>query len=144
MRASGYLYAIASLALMGAAGIWATGTEALWALTNLTERDGQRYATAFPSDHDALARCVTCHRVEPAGPERSAPPLVGILDRPVAAAPWFGYSPALARKGGSWSRTALDAYLANPVGEVPGTFKTLSPITDAQDRTRILDALARL
>jgi cytochrome c2 len=144
MRLHGFIFAAAAVAVLGGTLVWALGTEEAQAVTHLAETDGLRFATAVPSEHGVLAPCVACHRVEARGPERSAPPLVGIVGAPVAAAPWFGYSPALARKGGTWSRAALDAYLANPVGEVPGTFKTLSPITDETTRNAILDALDRL
>lgn len=144
MRIRGYLYATATLAVLGGALIWALRSEDVAAVTHLAEADGYRFSTAVPSAHDALAPCVACHRVEAAGPERSAPSLVGILGAPIAAASWFGYSPALAREDGVWSRDALDTYLANPTAAVPGTFKTLSPITDAARRGEILDALEAL
>jgi cytochrome c len=144
MRVQGYIFAAAAAAIMAGTLVWALGTEETQAVTHLAEADGLRFATAVPSEHGALAPCVACHRVEARGPERSAPPLVGIVGAPVAAAPWFGYSPALARKGGIWSRETLDAYLANPVADVPGTIKTLSPVADETTRNAILDALDRL
>lgn len=144
MRIQGYPYAAATVAILGVTLVWALRTEELSAVTHLAEADGYRFATAVPSSHDALAPCVACHRVEATGPERSAPPLVGIVGAPIAATSWFGYSPALARKQGVWNRDALDTYLANPTKAVPGTFKTLSPITDETRRTEILEALERL
>lgn len=144
MRGIGYVYAVATLLVAGAAGQWALQSEARTVDTHIASIGGQRYNTAFPDQQGALARCATCHRVEPTGPERSAPPLPGILGARVAASAWFGYSPALRAKGGAWSREALDAYLANPTAAVPGTFKTLPPVTDAAERGRILDALAKL
>ncbi|MBW6494884.1 MAG: hypothetical protein K0B16_10090 [Burkholderiaceae bacterium] len=144
MRGVGYVYAVASLALIGLGGQWALQSEARVAAPHIATEDGQRYNTAFPDQQGALARCATCHRVEPTGPERSAPPLPAILGARVAASTWFGYSPALRAKGGQWTRDALDTYLANPTAAVPGTFKTLSPVSDAAERGRILDALAKL
>ncbi|MCL4186813.1 MAG: hypothetical protein KJZ85_04340 [Rhodobacteraceae bacterium] len=144
MRVAGYLFAVASAAAIGAAIFWANGTERAGAVTHLAVQDGWRFSTAAPSGHGALARCVACHRVEAAGPERSAPALTGVVGAPVARAGWFGYSPALRRHGGVWSRARLEAYLADPTGTVPGTFKTLSPIRDAAERSAILDALGRI
>jgi cytochrome c len=144
MRGVGYVYAVASLVVLGLAGQWALKSEARVVDSHIASLDGQRYNTAFPDQQGALARCATCHRVEPTGPERSAPPLPGILGAKVASSAWFGYSPALRAKGGSWTRDALDTYLANPTAAVPGTFKTLSPVADAAERGRILDALAKL
>lgn len=144
MRLQGYLYAVGAVAVMAATLAWALSAEAPHAVTHIAEIGGQRYATAVPSEHAALAPCVACHRVEAAGPERSAPSLVGILGAPVARSAWFGYSPALARKDGNWTREALDTYLADPTAAVPGTFKTLSPIRDAAARARIIEALGQL
>lgn len=144
MRLMGFVYAAGAVAVMAVALLWALGTETPAAVTHLAAEGGWRFATAVPSEHAELAPCVACHRVEAAGPERSAPPLVGILGAPVARSDWFGYSPALARKGGNWTREALDRYLADPTAAVPGTTKTLSPIRDAAARGRILDALGRL
>lgn len=144
MENQGYLYATASLAVLGVALLWALRSEDVAAVTHVAEADGYRFSTAIPSAHDALAPCVACHRVEADGPERSAPALVGIAGAPIASASWFGYSPALARKDGVWSRDALDTYLADPTAAVPGTFKTLSPITDKARRNEILDALEGL
>ncbi len=123
---------------------WAIGTEDETTETHLTEGNGYRFASAIPSEHGALAACVACHRVEAEGPERSAPSLVSILDAPVARSDWFGYSPALRRLDGIWSAEALDRYLADPVGTVPGTFKTLSPIRDKAARSEVIEALSRL
>lgn len=144
MHIKGYLYAVAAMAIPGATLVWALRSEDVAAVTHLRETDGYRFATAVPSAHDALAPCVPCHRIEAVGPERCAPALVGIVGAPVESSSWFGYSPALARRGGTWTREALDTYLANPTATVPGTFKTLSPIGDDARRREIIDALADL
>jgi len=143
MRLTGYLYAGAALAAIGAGLVWATGSETRGQDAALHRAGGHRFASVVPSRHEALSDCVVCHRIGRAGPERSAPALTDIVGAPVARADWFGYSPALRAKGGRWTEQALDAYLADPVGEVPGTFKTLPPIRDAEQRARILDALKR-
>lgn len=135
--------ALVSAAAVGGI-VWAVGTEEPTAETHLTESGGYRFATAVPSEHDALSACVACHRVEVRGPERSAPSLVGLVGAPVARSDWFGYSPALRRVGGTWTVEALDRYLADPVGAVPGTFKTLSPIRDEAARSEVIEALSRL
>ncbi len=89
-------------------------------------------------------RCVVCHSVEEHGPFRSAPPLWGIVDADKARHDWYGYSPALARAAGDWSREDLDKYLTDPDGFLPGTTKTLIGIPDPEERDAIIDYLADL
>lgn len=141
MRTASYLFAIAAAALFGGGVWWAVGTEAVSRVTGIDSTDGQRFNTVFPSTHETLAACVACHRVDATTPERWAPSLVGIVGAEKARSPWFGYSVALAEAEGVWSKDALDAYLADPVGELPGTIKTLAPIRDEAERRRIIDAL---
>lgn len=123
---------------------WALNTEASSAHGNIAYSDGQRYNTLFPSGQGALGPCSVCHRISAEGPERSAPPLVGIVDADKASSHWFGYSPALARATGTWSVDEIDAYLADPVAFLPGTTKTLSRVRDADERRRVVEALQQL
>jgi cytochrome c len=95
---------------------------------------GTRYAAEPVGRGTALDECVVCHSVEKNGPFRSAPPLWGIVGAPKARTRWYGYSPALARKGGVWTREELDQYLADPDGFLPGTRKTLIGIPDPAKR----------
>jgi cytochrome c len=137
----GYVYSIAALTAIGIGSYWALGTEEPRLRSDIAQVGENRFATVSPSAHQELADCVVCHRLSGDGPDRSAPPLYGIVGSPVAGAHWFAYSPALARKGGKWTPEELDRYLADPVGYVRGTFKTLSPIRDAAKRKRIIKAL---
>ena len=123
---------------------WALSTESTTAAAAIASSDGQRYNTLFPSEQDALASCSVCHRVSADGPESSGPPLWGIVDAEKARSAWFGYSPALAKASGTWTVTEIDSYIANPVGYLPGTSKTLSQVRDANERKRVIDALQRL
>jgi cytochrome c len=91
-----------------------------------------------------LRDCAVCHRLSADGPERSAPSLWNLAGSAQASAPWFGYSPALARQRGVWTADAIDAYLADPLGHLPGTSKSLSRLRDADQRRRVLDALHAL
>lgn len=74
----------------------------------------------------------------------SAPSLWGIVGAPKARSHWFGYSHALAGQDGNWSADEIDAYLADPVGYLPGTTKTLTRVRDPDERKRIIAALQSL
>lgn len=139
-----YLFSVCVIGLLAIAGVWALDSENPAVAIEIAARDGQRYATAMPSEHGALAACMSCHRIFAGGPDRSAPSLTGIVGAPVARSAWFGYSPALARKTGNWTRDELDRFLADPTAAVPGAFKTLGPIRDAAARKEILDAQTKI
>lgn len=106
--------------------------------------DGERYGALLPSEQGALAPCAVCHRISAQGVESSAPSLWGIVGAKKAASAWFGYSPALAAAKGNWTAAEIDRYLADPVGYLPGTSKTLSQVRDAGERQRIIAALQKL
>jgi len=143
MRARSFSIVVAVGLLLGI--VWALGTEHIEARgSGIVRADGQRYSTIIPTDYGELSACAVCHQLGPNEPPRSAPSLYAIVDGRRARSPWFGYSEALRNSGGEWTREALDAYLADPVGYLPGTSKTISPIRDADRRQRIVDALAQL
>ncbi len=89
-------------------------------------------------------RCVNCHSFERGGPFRVAPNLWGIVGADIARHDWFGYSPALKKKPGRWSESMLDDYLADPLGFVPGTKKSMLPIRDPAERRELIDFLKTL
>jgi len=66
------------------------------------------------------SRCASCHSLEP-GRNRVGPSLAGVFGRRAGAVDGARYSPAMAASGIVWDAAALDAYLANPRGAVPGT-----------------------
>lgn len=144
MRNSPYLLALGAALVIVWAVVWAVGSEAMPDRGNVVGIDGVRYNTLAPSEHDALAQCVVCHRIDAKGPERSAPSLWGIVGAPKARSHWFGYSHALAGQDGNWSADEIDAYLADPVGYLPGTTKTLTRVRDPDERKRIIAALQSL
>jgi cytochrome c len=107
---------------------------------------GEAYAfTAEPAGRGGPTNdCVVCHSIAQGEAMRSAPSLWGIVGAPKARAAWFGYSLALRKKGGVWNEDELDKYLANPSGFVPGTLKTLPPITDPVRRREVIAFLKSL
>lgn len=144
MKAIKYAYALLAAIVIGAGVFWALGLEPEKPQSDVLTKGAYRFGALAPASYDALSDCVVCHRAKPGGADRSAPSLVGIVGAPVARSDWFGYSPALREKGGRWSESALNDYLQDPNGYVPGTFKTLSPIRSAEQREEIIDALKKL
>jgi aldose sugar dehydrogenase len=63
--------------------------------------------------------CAQCH--SPGSDIESAPPLGGIVGRPVGAVKGFGYSPALAQYKGVWTDELLISYLTEPQKHFDGT-----------------------
>ena len=144
MRYSPVLATLGAGALILAAIGWAIGTESSSSQMTIEVTDGVRYNSLIPSDQGELAPCAVCHRISAAGPDSSAPALWGIVGTNKASSPWFGYSPALAAAEGTWTAADIDAYVADPVGYLPGTSKTLSQVRDADQRQRIIEALQNL
>jgi cytochrome c len=144
VRNSSRLATLAAAVLILAAIVWALGTERARSNAAVGSDDDLRFSTLIPSDRGALEACAVCHRIDADGPESSAPALWGIVGTARGDSPWFGYSKALAAATGPWTAADIDAYLADPVGYLPGTTKTLSQVRDADERKRIIEALQQL
>lgn len=104
-------------------------------------------APAAAEDGERLfAPCRACHSLDPAEQGMAGPNLAGLLGRPIAGDPAFGYSPALRRAhadGLRWDAERLDAFLADPAKLFPGLWMSLRGIEDAADRQALLGFLSR-
>lgn len=83
-------------------------------------------------------RCAACHTIDAGGANGIGPNLHGIVGRPVASHPGFSYSGAMKAKGGAWDETVLDAYLAEPMKNVPGTRMAFAGVIDGADRKALI------
>lgn len=101
--------------------------------------------TALPWGADGPAsRCVVCHSLEQGGPFRVAPNLWNIVGAEKARdSDWYAYSPALIKRGGTWTREDLDSYLEDAAAFAPGSTKSIR-IPDPEEREEIIDFLAEL
>src|SRR3546814_18557918 len=82
---------------------------------------GTLLAAADPARGESVGKvCASCHTFEQGGPNRTGPNLWGIVGRPVASAPGFAYSDALAGHPGAWTYEQLAAYPDSPAPPVPG------------------------
>jgi len=89
-------------------------------------------------------RCVVCHSLEKNGPFRVAPNLYGIVGAEKARdRAWYNYSPALIRKGGTWTPEDLDQFLKDASVFAPGSTKSIR-VPDPAERERIIAFLAEL
>jgi len=106
--------------------------------------DGDTF-TAQPWGADSPAgRCVVCHSLEKGGPFRVAPNLWNIVGAEKARdRSWYSYSPALIRKGGTWTEEELDLYLEDASAFAPGSTKSIR-VKDSEERRAIVDFLQTL
>lgn len=85
-------------------------------------------------------KCVACHQFEK--PEnRIGPHMVGVIGRPVASVEGFKYSPAMIAHATTvpvWDEVALNAYLENPRGIVPGTKMAFGGLKKPAERADLL------
>ena len=84
-----------------------------------------------------FARCKACHEVD-AEKNSLGPHLVGIVGRDAAAVADFEYSPALQEVELVWDEAALDQWLANPKGFIPGNRMTYPGLKKAADRANLI------
>ena len=90
--------------------------------------------------------CASCHSVDTGLSSRAGPGLFRVLGRKAAAVPGFNYSAALTRAGSNgktWTRAELDAFLADPAKNVPGTTMPVG-VSDKKTRAALIDYLATL
>ena len=109
--------------------------------------EGPDFATIFASADAAkgekvFGKCKACHKVD--GSNGTGPHLDGVVGRAVGTVAGFGYSDAMAGHGGNWEPAALDEFLANPKGDVPGTKMSFAGLPKAQDRANLIAYLQTL
>ena len=111
------------------------------AITAHADGDAVRGAREFQ-------RCYACHSVDPDEKTKlQGPSLFRIVGRQAGAISGFEYSGALRRKaaeGWVWDVRALNRFIADPEGEIPGTSMSAAPVRDAQDRADIVAYLVGL
>ncbi len=102
-------------------------------------------ASASPQHGAQVAKqCGICHNFEEGQGPKIGPDLYGVVDRPVASIPGFNYTPALKGKGGKWTFAALDKWLTNPRGDVPGTAMTFAGLSNEKQRADVIAYLDTL
>lgn len=86
-------------------------------------------------------KCKSCHQVGDKAKNRTGPVLNGIVGHPVGAVEGFKYSKAMAGHGGEWTPEALDAYLADPRGNIPKNKMSFAGLKKEKDRAAVIEYL---
>ncbi|WP_128924029.1 c-type cytochrome [Bradyrhizobium guangxiense] len=87
--------------------------------------------------------CENCHAVA-IGVNKVGPSLWNVVDRKPAAVPDFAYSDAMKANKAAWTPTALDAYLADPRGDVHGVKMFFKGLPNPADRANVIAYLQTL
>ena len=96
-------------------------------------------ASASPQAGELSAKvCLTCHNMAKGQGAKVGPDLYGVVGRPVASVSGFNYSSALKGLGGNWTFDALNKWLDNPRGDVPGTLMTFGGVPSEKQRADII------
>ncbi len=102
-------------------------------------------AKADPANGKAIfKKCQSCHVAEKGKASTVGPNLWGIVDRPKASYPGFGYTDAMKSKGGDWSFAELGHFLRNPKAYVPGTKMVFAGLPTPNDEADLIAFLATL
>jgi cytochrome c len=87
--------------------------------------------------------CQNCHSIE-IGVNKVGPSLWNVVGRQAAAVPDFVYSDAMKTNKSVWTASSLDAYLADPRGDVHGVKMFFKGLPETKDRTDVIAYLQTL
>ena len=86
-----------------------------------------------------FGKCRACHKLD--GTDGVGPHLNGVVGRAMASVAGFSYSAGMVEHAAvdpAWTPDALQAFLADPKGYVPGTKMAFAGLKDPQDRADII------
>lgn len=86
--------------------------------------------------------CSSCHSADAPPQNKLGPSLLGVVGRKAGSLPGFNYSSAMRAHRKKWTPAALDAYLANPQGVVPGAAMTFRGLSNPAARANVIAWLA--
>lgn len=89
-------------------------------------------------------KCAACHTFDKGGKPKLGPPLWDVVNRNKAAVDGFNYSPALAKKEGTWNYESLNIFIVKPRSYVPGTKMVFAGIRKPSDRANLIAYLRSL
>lgn len=91
----------------------------------------------------AFATCAGCHDVHPERGHRFGPNLHGVMGRTAGSVPGYHFSEAMRASDIIWDAQTLDAFLASPTRQIPGT-RMVNSTTDPERRQAIIEYLSTL
>ncbi|MFD1795676.1 cytochrome c family protein [Paracoccus aurantiacus] len=101
---------------------------------------GALLAAADPAKGEKVfGKCKACHKID--GSDGTGPHLNGVVGRPVASVSGFNYDDAMkehAAEAPEWTPEALQAFLADPKGIVPGTKMSFAGLPKPEDRADLI------
>ena len=87
--------------------------------------------------------CQNCHSTE-IGINKVGPSLWRVVGREPASVPDYTYSEAMKANKSTWTAATLDAYLADPRGDVHGVKMFFKGLPDSKDRADVITYLVSL
>jgi cytochrome c len=83
-------------------------------------------------------QCRACHELKADLGHKVGPNLAGVINRKVATAEGFAYSPALKAAPLTWDRATLDKWIEKPSAVVPGNAMAFAGIANPKDRAALI------
>jgi cytochrome c len=87
--------------------------------------------------------CQNCHSNE-IGVNKVGPSLWSVIGREAGTVPGFEYSEAMKSNKTAWTASSLDAYLADPRGDIHGVKMFFKGLSAAKDRADVIAYLETL
>jgi len=88
---------------------------------------------------DVFKKCGACHNAEKGGGNGIGPNLYGVVGGPHDHIPGFSYSDGMMKTSGQkWDWDALNKWLANPKGYVPGTKMAFAGLNKVEERAAVI------
>jgi len=118
---------------------------ALSACGGSTDSGSNGLGTSEERGRRAFGSCGACHTAQEGDTSRIGPNLYGIVGRPAGQASDFAYSAAMRDADHIWDEAALDAFLENPQGFLPGNRMALpGGVRDPERRADLIAYLVSL
>ena len=92
----------------------------------------------YLSGRRVFLRCRGCHLIKEGAGDRVGPNLYGVYGRAAGSEAGFAYSPAMLAASRVWDGPSLDAFLANPRGNLPGTRMGFIGLRDEKERRDLI------